>query len=79
MPAAARNGHGFIGQVLITLGTGGGSFVLAVVTTLLASVYPAWKASRMNIVDALAPTDADRSAMLNSPCATSFATGSVRR
>ncbi len=26
---------------------------LAVATTLAASVYPAWKASRMNIVDAL--------------------------
>jgi putative ABC transport system permease protein len=29
------------------------AFSLALFTTLIASVMPAWKASRMNIVDAL--------------------------
>jgi len=29
------------------------SFVMAVLTSLVASFYPAWKASRMQIVDAL--------------------------
>jgi putative ABC transport system permease protein len=29
------------------------SLVLAFVTTLIASLYPAWKASRLVIVDAL--------------------------
>jgi putative ABC transport system permease protein len=29
------------------------ALILAFVTTFLASIIPAWKASRMNIVDAL--------------------------
>jgi putative ABC transport system permease protein len=29
------------------------AFAIAVTTTLMASIYPAWRASRMSIVDAL--------------------------
>jgi len=29
------------------------AFVVALATTVLAGLYPAWKASRLNIVDAL--------------------------
>ena len=29
------------------------ALILAIATTLLASVYPAWKASRMTVIDAL--------------------------
>jgi putative ABC transport system permease protein len=31
----------------------GGAFLLAVISTTLASLYPAWKASRLPVVDAL--------------------------
>lgn len=53
MPPPPGMAHGFIGKILITPGLAGGAFVLAITTTLVASVYPAWKASRMVIVDAL--------------------------
>lgn len=43
----------FTGQILVTWNVALKSIVLAIGTTLLASVYPAWKASRMQIVDAL--------------------------
>jgi len=46
-------GHGFVAQIRITPTLASEAFVLAVFTTLLASAYPAWKASRLIVVDAL--------------------------
>ena len=43
--------HGFTGEILVTPGLAGDALVMAVVTALLASIAPAWKASRMVIVD----------------------------
>jgi putative ABC transport system permease protein len=43
----------FTGEILVTWSLTGGAVTLAVITSLFASVYPAWKASRMEIVDAL--------------------------
>ena len=45
--------RGYTGQILVTWHTALESLGLAVGTTLLASVYPAWKASRMPVVAAL--------------------------
>lgn len=53
MPPPPGMARGYIGQVLITPGLIAEALVLAVLTTLVASILPAWKASRMNIVDAL--------------------------
>lgn len=53
MPAPPGKTHGYIGGILVTWNMGLESFVLAVLTTLLASIYPAWRAARMQIVDAL--------------------------
>ena len=41
------------GEILLTWPLAAGAFALAVATTLLASLYPAWKASRLEIVNAL--------------------------
>lgn len=53
MPAPPGKPHGYIAHILVTWPIGLESFAIAVFTTLLASVYPAWRASRMQIVDAL--------------------------
>lgn len=53
MPPPPGMAHGFIGKILITPTLAGGALLLAILTTLIASVYPAWKASRMVVVDAL--------------------------
>jgi putative ABC transport system permease protein len=53
MPAPPGMAHGFVGEVRTTLPLVFDAFLLGVTTALLASVYPAWKASRMAIVDAL--------------------------
>ena len=45
MPPPPGMARGYIGQVRITPGLAGGAFALAAATTLLAAVYPAWKAS----------------------------------
>jgi len=45
--------HGYIGEVLVTPRIAVEALLLAIATTLLASIYPAWKASRQAIVDAL--------------------------
>lgn len=49
-PGMAR---GYIGQIAISPALALDAFLLAFLTTLVASIFPAWKASRMNIVDAL--------------------------
>ncbi|KAB2968670.1 FtsX-like permease family protein [Zoogloea sp.] len=53
MPPPPGMARGYIGAILISPGLALDAFLLAFVTTLLASILPAWKASRMNIVDAL--------------------------
>jgi putative ABC transport system permease protein len=53
MPPPPGMARGFTGEILVTPRIAVEAFVLAVVTTLIASLYPAWKASRMVIVDAL--------------------------
>jgi putative ABC transport system permease protein len=53
MPPPPGMTRGFIGQILINSSLAIDAFLLALITTLIASVMPAWKASRMNIVDAL--------------------------
>jgi putative ABC transport system permease protein len=53
MPAPPGMAKGFTGQILITTRLTVESLALAVATALAASVYPAWKASRLAVVDAL--------------------------
>lgn len=53
MPPPPGMARGYIGAILVSPGLALDAFLLAFVTTLLASILPAWKASRMNIVDAL--------------------------
>jgi len=53
MPPPPGMARGYIGQILIDAALAGDALVLAITTTLIASIMPAWKASRMNIVDAL--------------------------
>ncbi|HMV17585.1 MAG TPA: FtsX-like permease family protein [Rhodocyclaceae bacterium] len=45
--------EGFDAEILVNFSLAFNGFVLALITTLVAGVWPAWKASRMNIVDAL--------------------------
>lgn len=53
MPPPPGMARGYTGQILVSASLALDALVLAILTTLLASVMPAWKASRMNIVDAL--------------------------
>lgn len=53
MPPPPGMARGYIGEILIKPDMVLEALVLAVFVTLIASVYPAWKASRMQIVDAL--------------------------
>jgi len=53
MPPPPGMARGFIGQININSSIVFEALALAIVTTLLASIFPAWKASRMVIVDAL--------------------------
>jgi putative ABC transport system permease protein len=53
MPPPPGMANGFVGEILVTPQLVVEALVLAFSTTLLASVFPAWKASRMEIVDAL--------------------------
>ncbi len=53
MPPAPGMDKGFTGEIMVTGPLVFGTFLLALGTTALASVYPAWKASRLEIVNAL--------------------------
>jgi putative ABC transport system permease protein len=53
MPPPPGMSHGYIGEVLVTRKIALESFCIAIGTALVASVYPAWSASRKEIVDAL--------------------------
>lgn len=45
--------EGFDGQILLTFDIVAQAMAVAVASSFLSSLYPAWRASRMNIVDAL--------------------------
>ena len=53
MPPPPGMSHGFNGGILLTGALAFGALAIAVGTTLIASVYPARKAARLPIVDAL--------------------------
>ena len=53
MPPPPGLTRGYIAHVLMTPGIVLESMLVAIATTTLASLYPAWKASRMVIVDAI--------------------------
>ncbi len=53
MPPAPGMDHGFDAEIRVTIALVVSGFLLAVLSAFLASLYPAWKASRLPIVDAL--------------------------
>lgn len=53
MPPPPGMDQGFDAEILVNPGLATDALALAVLATLAASIFPAWKASRMNIVDAL--------------------------
>lgn len=53
MPPPPGMEIGYVGAIRLSWVLVGSSVLIAIITTFVASVYPAWKASRMNIVDAL--------------------------
>ncbi|HKO87914.1 MAG TPA: FtsX-like permease family protein [Burkholderiales bacterium] len=53
MPPPPGMARAYTGEIRLTTGLALDAFVLAVLTTLAASIYPAWRASKMEIVDAL--------------------------
>jgi putative ABC transport system permease protein len=53
MPPPPGMARSFVGEILVTPRLVFDAVVLALLTALLASAYPAWKASRMVIADAL--------------------------
>lgn len=53
MPAPPGAAFGYTAEIMVTWPMALQGFALAILTTLVASLYPAWKASRMEIVNAL--------------------------
>lgn len=53
MPPPPGMSQGYTGEIMVTSRLAIEAFLLAIGTSLLASAYPAWRASRMEIVDAL--------------------------
>jgi len=53
MPPPPGMAHGYVAQIIVTRELVLNGVMLALVSTSLASILPAWKAGRMNIVDAL--------------------------
>lgn len=53
MPPPPGMKRGYNGEIMLTWSLVAGTWLLAVASTVLASFYPAWKASRLVIVDAL--------------------------
>jgi putative ABC transport system permease protein len=53
MPPPPGMSFGYSAGIMVSWLAALQAFVLAVLTTLAASVYPAWRASRLTIVDAL--------------------------
>jgi len=53
MPPPPGVSHGYTSQVVVTWRIVGEALALGILSTALGSIYPAWKASRKNVVDAL--------------------------
>jgi putative ABC transport system permease protein len=53
MPPPPGMDEGYLGEIRATPGVLAGAFTIALATTVLAGLYPAYKASRLNIVNAL--------------------------
>ncbi|HMM47189.1 MAG TPA: FtsX-like permease family protein [Thiobacillaceae bacterium] len=53
MPPPPGMERGFTGEIRVTAGLLLAAFLIAAVTTMLAGLYPAWKGSRQQIVNAL--------------------------
>ncbi len=53
MPPPPGMAHGYVAEIMVSPALALDAVFLAFVTTLIASALPAWKAGRMNIVDAL--------------------------
>lgn len=53
MPPPPGMEEGYIGKIRITLNVMMTAFLIAFITTALAGLYPAWKASRLQIINAL--------------------------
>lgn len=53
MPPPPGMEEGYVGKIRITLDVMMNAFLIAFITTALAGSYPAWKASRMEIINAL--------------------------
>jgi len=53
MPPPPGMAVSFTGEILVTWPLAAGAATIAIVATVLASLYPSWKASRLEIVDAL--------------------------
>ena len=53
MPPPPGMSDGYTAKLLVTPGLVLGAMALAAVIAMVASLYPAWKASRLEIVDAL--------------------------
>jgi putative ABC transport system permease protein len=53
MPPPPGRQEAYSAEIMLTPALVGGAFTLAVVAATLASLYPAWRASRLPIVDAL--------------------------
>ncbi len=53
MPPPPGGSEGYVARIIVTWRVALEALALGVVTTLLASLFPAWKASRLTIVDAL--------------------------
>ncbi|HLC41035.1 MAG TPA: FtsX-like permease family protein [Methylomirabilota bacterium] len=53
MPAPPGSTRGFVAEILIVPEVLVQAFRLSIITAVLSSIYPAWRASRLNVVDAL--------------------------
>lgn len=53
MPAPPGMAHGYVGAIRITPVLAAEAFGLGIVTSVVAGLYPAWRASRLPVVDAL--------------------------
>jgi len=53
MPPPPGMEEGYTGEIRITLNVMENAFLIAFITTALAGLYPAWKASRLQIINAL--------------------------
>ena len=53
MPPAPGMSEGFMAYIRVTAKIAWSGFLIAVISAVIASLYPAWKASRLEIVDAL--------------------------